>query len=128
MEESKERFEERLSEIENLLEKGDKSTVEKVRRAAKRRAGLLLEENRVKRRKLGAHRPTEMDEDEEQYLLKAIEDMSTCHGRRNDTVMYLHHRVKAKDMLRIELTHHQRAHVKNTVENFFLKSKTGNTH
>ena len=63
LKESKERFEERLSEIENLLEKGDKSAVEKVRRAAKRRAGLLLEENRVKRRKLGVHRPTEMDED-----------------------------------------------------------------
>lgn len=178
LEESKERFEERLSEIENLLEKGDKSAVEKVRRAAKRRAGLLLEENRVKRRKLGAHRPTEMDEDEEQYLLKAIEDMSMCHGRRHDIVMYLHHRVKAKDMLRIvnhrratkgkrplkavstvltrgkpkrassiqakrhtgqslfcckkppktedcetELTHHQRAHVKNAVENFCYKEQ-----
>jgi hypothetical protein len=27
--------------------------------------------------------------------------MSTVHGRRHDTVMYLHHRVKAKDMLKI---------------------------
>ena len=52
LEESKEWFEERLSEIEYLLEKWDKSAVENVRIAAKRRAGLLLEENRVKRRKL----------------------------------------------------------------------------
>ena len=95
LEESKERFEERLSEIKNLIEKGDKGAVEKVRRAAKRSAGLLLEENRVKCRKLEVHRPIEMDEDEEQYLLKAIEDMSTCHGRGHYTVMCLHHRVKA---------------------------------
>ena len=86
MEESKERFEERLSEVENLLEKGDKSAVEKVRRAAKRRAGLLLEENRVKRRKLGAHRPTEMDEDEEQYLSKAIEDVSSATMSNNPSL------------------------------------------
>ena len=52
LEESREPFEERLGEIENLLEKGDTAAVEKVRRAAKRRAGLLLEEHRVKRRKL----------------------------------------------------------------------------
>lgn len=156
----------------------DKSAAEKVRRAVKTRAGLLIVENRVKRRKLGAHRPTEMDEHEEQYLLKATEDMSTCHGRRHDTVVYLHHRLKAKDMLRIvnhrtatkgkrplkvvstvltrgkpkrassnqakrhtgqslfccekppktedcqtELTHHQRAHVKNAVENFCYKEQ-----
>ena len=58
LEESREPFEERLGEIENLLEKGDTAAVEKVRRAAKRRAGLSLEEHRVKRRKLDAHRPT----------------------------------------------------------------------
>ena len=92
LEESRELFEERLDEIENLLGKGDTAATEKVRRASKRRAGLLLEEHRVKRTKLGARRSTEMDEDEEQYLLKAIEDMSTCHGRRHDTVLYMHHR------------------------------------
>ena len=62
---------------------------------------MLREENS------GAHRPTEMDEDEEQYFLNAIEDMSTCYGRRHNTVMYLHHRVKAKDILRI--VNHRRA-------------------
>ena len=119
-----------------------------------------------------------MDEDEEQYLLKAIGDMSTCHGRRHDTFLYMHHRVKAKDMLRIvnhrkatkgkrplkavstvlargkskrtssiqarrhlgqslfcckkppktedsetELTHHQRAHVRNAVEDYCYKDE-----
>lgn len=173
LEESKERYKERLHYVETLLEKEDKSAVEKVRRAAKRKAAQLIEDNRIKRRKLGAQRPKEMDEDEEQYLLKAIDEMSTTHGRRHDTVLYLHHRVKSRDMLRIvnhrremkgkrplkavstvlargkpkrissiqskrhlgqslfcckkppktedsetELTHHQRAHVKNAVEHF----------
>lgn len=63
LEESKERLDERLGKVRHLLEKGDKCAAEKVRRAAKRRAGLLLEENRFKRKKLGAHIPKEMDED-----------------------------------------------------------------
>ena len=33
--------------------------------------------------------------------------MPTCHGRRHDTVLYLHRRVMAKDILRI--VNHRRA-------------------
>ena len=164
---------EKLNDVGSQLSSEDTSANEKTRRAAKRRAESLLNESRIKRRKLGAGRPGEIDEDEERFLLKAIEDMSTAHGRRHDTVMYLHHRVKAKDMLKIvnyrratkwkrplkavstvlargtpkrihsiqakrplgqslfcckkppktednetELTHHQRAHVKNVIEDF----------
>jgi hypothetical protein len=92
---------EKLNDVESQLSSEDKSAKEKTRRAAKRRAESLLNESSIKRRKLGAGRPGEIDEDEERFLLKAIEDMSTAHGRRHDTVMYLHHRVKAKDMLKI---------------------------
>ena len=164
---------EKLNDVGSQLSSEDTSAKEKTRRAAKRRAESLLNESRIKRRKLGAGRPGEIDEDEERFLLKAIEDMSPAHGRRHDTVMYLHHRVKAKDMLKIvnyrratkgkrplkavstvlargkpkrkhsiqakrhlgqslfcckkppktednetELTHHQRAHVKNVIEDF----------
>ena len=107
MEELKERFEERLSEIENLLEKGDKSAIEKVRRAAKRRAGLLLEEIVLREENLERTDQQKWMKTRSSICLKAIEDMSTCHGRRHDTVMCLHHRVKAKDMLRI--LNHRRA-------------------
>lgn len=173
LEETMEVLQEKLCDVESQLNQTNKAAVEKTRRAAKRQAESLLERNRVKRRRLGAQRPVQIDEDEEEFLLKAVEDMSTAHGRRHDTVMYLHHRVKAKDMLRIvnhrrvqkgkrplkavstvlargkpkransiqakrhlgqslfcckkppkteesetELTHHQRAHVKNAVEDF----------
>lgn len=54
LEESRDAFEKKLNEIESLLKREDKEAVEKIRRASKRRAESLLEENRVKRRKLGA--------------------------------------------------------------------------
>ena len=67
---------------------------------AKRVANPLLEQNRVQRRRLGAGRPMEM-EDEEQFLLKSIEEIFTAHGRWHDTVLYMNHRVEAQDMLKI---------------------------
>ena len=159
--------------MQTQLKNEDSTLIAKTRKAAKRCAESLLDQSHIKRRKLGAGRPTGMDGDEEQFLLKAIEEMSTAHGRRHDTVMYLHHRVNAKDMLKIvnqrrvekwkkplravstvlahgkpkrkdsiqakrhlgqslfccrkppktednetELTHHQRAHVRNAIEDF----------
>lgn len=38
-----------------------------------------------------------MGEDEEQFLLQSIEEMSTAHGRRHDTVLYMNHKVKARE-------------------------------
>ncbi len=93
---------EKLNDVESQLNNEDTSAIDKTRRAAE----SLIYESRVKHRKLGSGRSSEMDEDEEQFLLKAIEDMSTAHGRRHDTVMYLHHRVK-RDMLKI--VNHRRA-------------------
>ena len=173
LEESVTLAKEKLNDVQTQLKNEDSALIAKTRKAAKRRAESLLDQSRIKRRKLGAGRPTEMDRDEEEFLLKAIEEMATAHGRRHDTVMYLHHRVKAKDMLKIvnqkrvekgkkplravstvlargkpkrkdsiqakrhlgqslfcckkppktednetELTHHQRAHVRNAIEDF----------
>ena len=145
LEESVTLTKEKLNDVQTQLMNEDSASIAKTRKAAKRRAESLLDQSRIKRRKLGAGRPTEMDEDEEEFWLKAVEEMATAHGRRHDTVMYLHHRVKAKDMLKLvnqrrvekgkkplravstvlargdnetELTHHQRAHVRNAIEDF----------
>jgi hypothetical protein len=59
----------------------------------------------VKWRRLGAGGPTEINEDEEEYYSKCIEEMFTAHGRRHDTVLYMNHRVKARDMLKIVVNH-----------------------
>lgn len=73
-------------------------------------ADNLLEENRIKRRKLGQGAYRKVDSDDEEFLVKCIEDKATSHGRRHDSVLYLNHRVKAKDL-------------KNTVNHF--KEKHG---
>ena len=42
-----------------------------------------------------------MDENDEIFLAKAIENKATAHGRRKDSVLYLNHRVKKKDLLKL---------------------------
>ena len=107
LEESIQQLQERKDKVNKLINRENKASENKVKRAAKRVADSLLDEHRVKRRKLGAGRPTEMNDDEEGYLLTCIEEMSTAHGRRHDTVLYMNHRVKARDMLKI--VNHRRA-------------------
>ena len=89
LEESLRHLEDRKEEVNRLVRKEDKSSAKKVRYAAKRVADSLLEQNRVKRRRLGAGRPMEMGEDKEQFLLQSIEEISAAHGRRHDTVLYI---------------------------------------
>jgi len=43
----------------------------------------------------------EMGEDQEQFLLQSIEEMSTAHGRWHDTVLYMNHSVKSQDILNV---------------------------
>lgn len=55
----------------------------------KRTADHLGEHHRLKRRKLGAGAPTLLDEEDEDFVSKSIEDKATYHGRRHNTVMYV---------------------------------------
>lgn len=52
-------------------------------------------------RKYSSGRPQKLDIEDEQFLLNCIESKSTAHGRRNDAVMYMNHRVKKKDFLKL---------------------------
>ena len=89
----------RINETKALLNKHTPSDTNKFNKARKRVADQLLEENRVKRRKLGTGRPVAMEEEDEHFLAKCIAEKSTTHGRRHDTVMYLNHRVKKRHFL-----------------------------
>lgn len=89
----------RINETKALLNKDTPSDTNKFNKARKRVADQLLEENRVKRRKLGTGRPVAMEEEDEHFLAKCIAEKSTTHGRRHDTVMYLNHRVKKRHFL-----------------------------
>ena len=42
-----------------------------------------------------------MDENDEIFLAKAIENKATAHDRRKDSLLYLNHRVKKKDILKL---------------------------
>ena len=44
-----------------------------------------------------------MDENYEIFLAKAIENKVTVHGRRKESVLYLNHRVKKKDLLKVKI-------------------------
>ena len=86
----------RKQETTDLLARSDKTSKRKFNQSRKRVAKQLLEENRTKRRKLGAGRPEAMGEEEEEFIAKCIADKSTAHGRRHNTTMYLNHRVKQR--------------------------------
>ena len=67
----------------------------------KRTATKLLEENRVKRRRLGARATEKVDEACEEFIAKAIESKATYHGRHKETVMFTNRRVKVHVLLNI---------------------------
>ena len=54
----------------------------------------LVADGRIGMRMSGTGRPLSMDETDEKYILQCIENKATAHGRRNDSAMYLNHRVK----------------------------------
>jgi hypothetical protein len=66
----------------------------------KRRIALAtVKERRVKRRKLGAGASKSLDTEGEVFIAKCIEETSSAHGRRHDTVLYAGHRVKKSHFL-----------------------------
>ena len=84
----------------------DKQSKRRFFQAVKRTADSLIDENRVKRRRLGAGPRLKLDNDDEEFLLNCIEAKATAHGRRQDTVMYLDHVVKKRDFKEI-VNHHR---------------------
>jgi hypothetical protein len=83
-----------MHHIHNNSSKGFKQIV-------KRKQKRLITEGRIGMRKTSQGRPQMMDEADERYVMQCIERKATAHGRRHDNVMYLNHRVKKKDFLRL---------------------------
>ena len=73
----------------------------------KREKNKLIINYRLGLRALGSGRKEEMDETDENFSLTCIQNKATAHGRRHDSVLYLNHRVKKKDLLK--LVNHSRA-------------------
>ena len=92
----KERVEDLSKSLDHI---DDQKTSRKVKQATKRIAHDLLESHRVKRRKLGAGPPCLLDAEDEDFIAKAVEAKSTYHGRRHETTLFTHHRVKKRHFL-----------------------------
>ena len=61
----------------------------------KRKAVQLIEDNRIKTRKTGRQgAPTKIDDQDEEFLAKCVEDKSTYHRRRHNLVLYTNRLVK----------------------------------
>ena len=105
----------RLKELEDKIESAEKAkkmlcnlqlsetkySQQRLQQMQKRTATKLLEENRVKRRRLEAGANEKVDEACEEFMAKAIESKATYHGRRKETVMFTNRRVKVRDLLNI---------------------------
>ena len=73
----------------------------KIKGSLKRNCNNLIKERRLKLRSKGSGRKRLMDENDEKFLEYCIATKATTHVRRQDSVLYLNHRVKKRDMMRI---------------------------
>ena len=92
-------LEERKEWIENDLQQDDSKSVRRYNQRKRRLARTLVHNSRVKRRKLGAVANRSLDTEDEEFIARSIEETCTAHGRRHDTVLYSHHRVKKRHFL-----------------------------
>ena len=83
---------ERSSTIKKLQTHEDKESKKRFNRCKKRQANNLVEEHRVKRRRVSSGAPRALDSEDEEFIVE---------GRRHDAVSYVNHRVKKKDFLTI---------------------------
>ena len=70
------------------LERQSKQDEQRFNQVAKRTARRLVAEQRITKRRLGSGRNQELDSEDEEWLVKCIEDKATIHGRRHESVLY----------------------------------------
>ena len=91
----------RIDNMENLIEHKTSSEQKKSREMVSRTQQQLIKENRLGHQKVSTGRPVAMDEEDEQFVAKCIENKATAHGMHHDSVMYMHHRVKELYFLKL---------------------------
>ncbi|XP_065130789.1 uncharacterized protein [Paramisgurnus dabryanus] len=94
-------LQESLENVKKLKAAETPYTRQCLKQAVKRKADQIAEDERIKKRARGAGHKTMMDEEDEKWLAKCIEDKTTVHGRRHESVLYTHHRVKSRDLLKL---------------------------
>lgn len=75
--------EERLKQVDVVKSRETKYGNQQFKQGVKRIADNLLEETRIKCRKLGQGAHRKVDSNDEEFVVKCIEDKATSHGRRH---------------------------------------------
>ncbi|CAC5408328.1 unnamed protein product [Mytilus coruscus] len=91
----------RLNDKKEILSSEQPKYRQRYQQTVKRTANSLMDENRIKKRNLGAGAPEKIDSEDEEFLLNCIEEKATAHGRRHDAVLYLNKTVRKRDFKRI---------------------------
>ena len=99
-------------EVASLQELIDQQNSKRKERMIHRCKTNLIQDRRLKMRKLGSGRKQSMDAIDEKFLVDCIMSKATSHGRRHDSVLYLNHRVKKKDFLNIVNVSRERRNLK----------------
>ncbi|CAC5355239.1 CGNL1 [Mytilus coruscus] len=85
MQEEKDNLNISIHEQTKIKEKQNIYYKQRYNQAVKRTAKSLIDDNRIKKRKLGAGPKEKIDEEDEDFLLNCIEFKATAHGRRHDS-------------------------------------------
>ena len=87
---------ERIGDVSGLIVPKNKNDSQRLQQMQKHKAVQLIEENKIKRRKIGSQgAPRKIDDQDEEFLAKCIDDKATHHGLRHNLVMYTNRRVKS---------------------------------
>ena len=66
----------------------------------------LIVSRRLKARRTVQGRRSMISEDAQRYVAKCVAEKATTHGRRHNSVLYLNHRVKVRDMKKLLNKYH----------------------
>ena len=108
-------LQEQKESLEKLTRLNSLEDKQKINQMVRRTQQNIIKEERLGLRRKGAGRKAMLDSEDENFLLHCIETKSTAHGRRHDEVMYVGHRIKKKDFLRL-INHSLRSRGKSTVK------------
>ena len=81
--EKNEVLEERIQKLYNIKTRNNKYNERQLKEAIKRAAERLIEEKRVKRRRLGQGAHRKLDDEDESFVARSIENETSVHGRRH---------------------------------------------
>ncbi|CAB4002132.1 RNA-directed DNA polymerase from transposon X-element [Paramuricea clavata] len=89
---------EKLEGVKQLINKENPKAIQNMVRQQYKKDVV---QRRIGMRKASTGRPKALDEEDEKFILECIENKATAHVCRHDPVLYMNHRVKKRDFLKL---------------------------